>query len=87
LQKQGILPLWFADKSDYSKISAGDSLETHGLEALLTGVNDSSIIVLKLTKLNGEYFEIPTKHTLSADQLAWLRAGSALNHIRAQLDA
>ncbi|KAI0082197.1 aconitate hydratase [Panus rudis PR-1116 ss-1] len=85
LKKQGILPLWFADKADYSRIGAGDSVETHGLSDLLNGKPDAQI-TLKVTKRTGETFEIPTKHTMSKDQLKWLRAGSALNHIRSQVN-
>jgi homoaconitase len=76
--------LWFANKSDYSRIGSGDILDTIGLADLLNGVSNSSVSI-KVTKLNGEMFEIPTKHTMSSDQLKWLRAGSALNHIRSQM--
>ena len=84
-QKQGVLPLWFADKADYSRIGAGDIVETQGLADLLNGVPDASI-KLKVTKRDGETFEILTKHTMSKDQLKWLRAGSALNYIRSQIN-
>lgn len=30
-QKQGILPLWLANKNDYGLIEAGDLVETVGL--------------------------------------------------------
>ena len=76
--------MWFADSSDYSKIGSGDTVETIGLEGLLNG-DSSTPIRLKVTKRSGETFEIPTKHTMSADQLNWLRAGSALNYIRSKL--
>ncbi|TFK40960.1 aconitase family-domain-containing protein [Crucibulum laeve] len=85
LKKQGVLPLWFVDKSDYSRISSGDVLETIGLTDTLQGISDAPIKV-KVTKSNGETFEIQTKHTMSTDQLQWLRAGSALNHIRLSLN-
>ncbi|KAH8100582.1 aconitate hydratase [Cristinia sonorae] len=84
LKKQGILPLWFADKADYSRIGAGDAVETVGLEDLLKGSNTATI-ALNVTKRTGETITIPTMHTMSKDQLQWLRAGSALNHIRAQM--
>ena len=83
-QKQGVLPLWFVDKADYSRISAGDTIETIGLEDLLNGEARPEIII-RVTKRNGETFDIRTAHTMSQDQLKWLRAGSALNHIRAGL--
>ncbi|RPD63118.1 aconitate hydratase [Lentinus tigrinus ALCF2SS1-7] len=86
LKKQGILPLWFVDKADYNRIGSGDVIETLGLADLLQGKADASIR-LRVTRSSGEQFEIPVRHTMSADQLKWLRAGSALNHIRAQISA
>ncbi|KAG6842479.1 hypothetical protein C0991_000005 [Blastosporella zonata] len=84
LKKQGVLPLWFADKADYGRIGSGDVIETVGLAETIRGIPDASIKI-RVTKLNGEVFEIPTKHTMSSDQLKWLEAGSALNHIRSQM--
>ncbi|KLO13967.1 aconitate hydratase [Schizopora paradoxa] len=83
LKKQGILPLWFVNKDDYSRVGSGDTIETIGLGDVFK--NSSSPILLRVTKGNGESFNIPTKHTMSEDQLKWLRAGSALNYIRSQL--
>lgn len=83
-QKQGILPLWFADKSDYSRIGSGDVVETIGLANLLQGEQHAKIKV-NVTRRSGEVVEIPLKHTMSSDQLKWLQAGSALNHIRSQM--
>lgn len=40
---------------------------------------------MRVTKRSGETFEIPTRHTMSSDQLKWLRAGSALNYIRSKI--
>lgn len=80
-QKQGILPLWFADKNDYGRIGSGAVVETMGVADLFTGKSDGTVGV-KVTTRDGESFEITTKHTMSSDQIKWLRAGSALNHIR-----
>lgn len=82
-QKQGVLPLWFVDKTDYSRVGAGDIVETIGLTDLIRG--QDAAIKIRVTKRDGQVFEVPTRHTMSADQLKWLRAGSALNHIRAQM--
>ncbi|KAG1715646.1 hypothetical protein ID866_1528 [Astraeus odoratus] len=84
LKKQGILPLWFADKQDYLNIDSGDIIETLGLADLLEG-NTSATLKLRISKRNGEAIEIPVKHTMSIDQLNWLKAGSALNFIRSQI--
>lgn len=84
LQKQGILPLWFTDKADYSRIGSGDIVETLGLEDLMDG-NEDAVIKLRVTNLKGEVLEILTRHTMSSDQVKWLKAGSALNFIRSRL--
>ncbi|THH08735.1 hypothetical protein EW145_g2504 [Phellinidium pouzarii] len=84
LKKQGVLPLWFTQTSDYFRIGSGDKIETFGLSDLLNGI-PNAIIRLKVKKRDGEAFEILTKHTMSSDQLNWLRAGSALNYIRSLL--
>jgi homoaconitase len=72
--------------ADYSKIGSGDILETIGLADVLAGKADAAIKI-RVTKSDNSSFEIPTRHTMSADQLKWLRAGSALNHIRATSNA
>jgi len=84
LKKQGVLPLWFADKDDYGRIGSGAVVETVGVHDLISGKPDA-VVRVKVTTRAGESFEIPTKHTMSSDQLKWLRAGSALNYIRSQL--
>ncbi|KZT58403.1 aconitate hydratase [Calocera cornea HHB12733] len=84
LKKQGVLPLWFVDKEDYTKIGAGDQVNTIGLDKVIAG-DPSAQVTLEVTKRDsGELFQIPTKHTLSEDQIAWLKSGSALNYIRDQ---
>ncbi|KAI0036659.1 aconitate hydratase [Vararia minispora EC-137] len=84
LKKQGVLPLWFADKNDYARIGSGDIIETVGLVDLLGGDCNAQVRI-DVRKRDGSTFQIPTKHTMSNDQLKWLRAGSALNHIRSQM--
>ncbi|CAE6394976.1 unnamed protein product [Rhizoctonia solani] len=82
LKKQGVLPLWFADKVDYGKIQSGDRVETVGLAQVIAG-HPGAQITLRVSPRGGDTpFDIPTKHTMSADQLKWLQAGSALNYIR-----
>ncbi|KAF8446139.1 aconitate hydratase [Boletus edulis BED1] len=84
LKKQGILPLWFVDKTDYSRIGSGDVVETFGLGDLMNG-NGEEVVKLRVTNSRGEFFEILTRHTMSSDQVKWLKAGSALNFIRSQI--
>jgi homoaconitase len=73
------------DKEDYSHLASGDTLETNGLVNLFQGKPDAQISI-KVSKRNGDILWISTRHTMSADQLKWLRAGSALNHIRSQFN-
>jgi len=84
LKKQGILPLWFCNKEDYSLIGHTDTIETQGLEEILQGSGNSSL-TLRVTRKTGETLEVQAYHTLSQDQIQWLREGSALNYIRKQL--
>ncbi|TIB36629.1 hypothetical protein E3P86_02426 [Wallemia ichthyophaga] len=82
LKKQGILPLTFANKEDYSKIDAGDDISTQGLVELFGGALDTPLSV-NVEKKDGRKLSIPVNHTMSVDQLTWLRYGSALNAIAA----
>ena len=83
-QKQGVLPLWFANREDYALINSGDRIETLGVADLMAG-KSGAVVRLKVTKREtGEVKMIETKHTMSEDQLKWLKAASALNYIRAE---
>ncbi|KDN49497.1 hypothetical protein RSAG8_02199, partial [Rhizoctonia solani AG-8 WAC10335] len=82
LKKQGVLPLWFADKADYGKIKSGDRVETVGLAQMIAGQPGGQVTLRVTPRDGGAPFDIATKHTMSVDQLKWLQAGSALNHIR-----
>ncbi len=73
--------MWFTDKSSYANISALDKVSTVGLEAILDGTSTSDKVTLKVTKPSGETIDVECRHTLSADQIEWLRFGSALNYI------
>lgn len=84
LKKQGILPLWFVDKSDYTRISAFDKIQTKGVDQLLDGSLKGEEVVLEVTRPSGEKYEVRARHTMSRDQVEWLRAGSALNWIGEQ---
>lgn len=93
LRKQGVLTLLFEHEDDYLKIGGGDLVETVNLSELLRPDGDLSTVVrVRVTKFNDDgsvrtSFELPTRHSLSATHLAWIRAGSALNLIRAQAQA
>lgn len=77
LKKQGVVPLTFANESDYDLLKACDEVETRGLlDVLRNGGKGSVELVLKR---DGKETVIKTKHTLSEDQCGFVLAGSALN--------
>jgi aconitate hydratase len=79
LKKQGLLPLCFEDQGDYEKVQERDRVSITGLASLAPG---RPLRVL-LHHADGRQDEIVTRHSLSGDQIAWFRAGSALNLLRA----
>jgi homoaconitase len=78
LKKQGVVPLTFTDEADYEKIQACDSVDTVGLYDVLKNGGKGEI-TLKVTKKDGDAFDVLVKHTLSKDQSGFILAGSALN--------
>jgi aconitate hydratase len=75
LKKQGILPLTFIDAADYEKFEQNDRVTISGLYALEPGRSVKVII----TKPDGRTEEIAARHSMTREQIAWFRAGSALN--------
>lgn len=49
----------------------------------MNGAANTDRVMLTVTKPSGEAFEVECRHTLSTDQVEWLRHGSALNWIGA----
>lgn len=78
LKKQGILPLTFADPAGYEKVREGDRVSLLGLKELAPG----SQVRMALRHADGATDEVALKHSLTAEQIAWFRAGSALNRIK-----
>jgi len=78
LKKQGILPLTFETADDYAKVGATDRISLTGLSALAPGEPIKTVI----THAAGGATTIRLKHTLNAEQIAWFKAGSALNKLR-----
>jgi homoaconitase len=77
LKKQGIVPLMFANESDYDLLNACDEVATRGLLDTLraSGKGEVELVVKK----DGQEKVIKTRHTLSEDQCGFVLAGSALN--------
>ncbi|CAL9736243.1 homocitrate dehydratase, mitochondrial [Monosporozyma servazzii] len=88
LKKQGMLPLTFADETDYDKIHSGDILETIGLvDMIAKDGNNGGFLDVKVTQPTGNSFIIKTKHTMSKDQINFFKAGSAINYIGEQTES
>ncbi|MCH2169337.1 aconitate hydratase [Myxococcota bacterium] len=80
LKKQGVLPLTFENPADYDLVQETDRVSISGLTELAPG----SPITVTLHHGEGEPDEFQALHTLNEDQIAWFRAGSALNLLRQQ---
>lgn len=78
LKKQGILPLTFADASDYDKIQEGDRISIPGVEDIAPG----ETLEIVVRHQDGSEVRFPARHTLTEEQIRWFHAGSALNRIR-----
>jgi aconitate hydratase len=78
LKKQGVLPLSFAEASDYAKIQEKDRVSVTGLADLAPG----RPVRVVFHHADGSEDVVEATHTLNAEQLAWFRAGSALNLLR-----
>jgi len=75
LKKQGILPLTFIEPVDYDKFEQNDRVSITGLYALEPG----KPVTLQIKKRDGRVVTIQARHTMTREQIAWFKAGSALN--------
>ena len=80
LKKQGVLALTFSDASDYDRVLEEDRITLTNLRDLAPGVPVTAI----LHHSGGGADRVDLKHTLNQEQIAWFRAGSALNLLRRQ---
>ncbi|MBB5348163.1 aconitate hydratase [Desulfoprunum benzoelyticum] len=78
LKKQGILPLTFTRPEDYDLVQDGDRIDLLGLTELAPG----STVRLVLHHRDGSISDSVLNHSLNAEQIAWFKAGSALNFLR-----
>ena len=79
LKKQGMLPLTFSDAKDYDRIEQNDRVSILGLAGLEPGMP----VTLRIRKPDGRMEDILVKHTMTREQIAWFKAGSALNAAKA----
>lgn len=75
LKKQGVLPLTFANPTDYDKIQETDRISLQGLSHLAPKQPVTATIHHK----DGSKEQITLSHSLTQEQIGWFKAGSALN--------
>jgi aconitate hydratase len=80
LKKQGVLALTFADPADYDKVLETDRVSLRGLAELQPEVPLTAVLFHE----DGREESFAVEHTLNEEQIAWFRAGSALNLLREQ---
>ncbi len=78
LKKQGMLALTFVDKSDYDKVRESDKISILGLTEFTAGKN----LTVVLTHTDGTSDSFEVAHTYNDQQIAWFKAGSALNSMK-----
>ena len=79
LKKQGLLPLTFADPTDWEKIGRDTRVSVVGLADL----TPDTPVTVKLHQPDGTLDTISCNHTMSPEHIEWFRYGGALNLIRA----
>ena len=75
LKKQGLLALTFSDAADYERVREDDRIDLTGLARLAPG----EPVQCRLRHADGSSEVLQLRHSYSAAQLQWFRAGSALN--------
>jgi aconitate hydratase len=80
LKKQGLLPLTFANPGDYDKVRKDDQISILGLPSLAPG-KDVDVV---LKHADGTSDKIVARHSMTAEQIEWFKAGSALNLLKAK---
>jgi aconitate hydratase len=80
LKKQGMLALTFKNPSDYDLIREDDVLAIRGLTTFAPGVPLS----LEVKHMDGSVETIALNHSFNEGQIAWFKAGSALNAMKNQ---
>jgi len=80
LKKQGVLPFTFANPADYELVQEDDRMSLPDVLSIVPGAPVSAV----LRHADGSEDTIELRHTLNEDQIAWFKAGSALNLLREQ---
>jgi aconitate hydratase len=74
-KKQGLLPLTFSDPKDYDKVREDDRISLTGVADLAPG----KPVKCTVHHADGKEETLMLNHSFGAKQIAWFRAGSALN--------
>ncbi len=83
LKKQGMLAVTFADPADYDKVREDDVIDVLGLDTFTPG----KPLTVVLHHADGSRDEFSVNHSYNEAQIAWFRAGGALNLIRQSLQS
>ena len=78
LKKQGLLPLTFEDPADWDRVLDDDRMSLVGLNELAPDRPVQAI----LKHADGSEETLNLRHTMNDTQIAWFRAGSAMNHMK-----
>ena len=78
LKKQGMLGLTFANEADYDLIQENDKIDFIDLEQFA----EARPLTIKVKHDDGTSHTIALNHTYNDSQIAWFKAGSALNLIK-----
>ncbi|WDT72561.1 MAG: aconitate hydratase [Candidatus Manganitrophus sp.] len=79
LKKQGILPLIFANPKDWELFEQNDRVSVLGLSQLAPG----KAVDVVIHKADGKEIKVQANHSMTAQQIDWFKAGSALNALNA----
>jgi aconitate hydratase len=75
LKKQGVLPLTFQKATDYDLVKETDRVSLLGL----AGIAPKKPIDAVFTHADGTETKLSLNHSMTTEQIAWFKAGSALN--------
>jgi aconitate hydratase len=81
LKKQGMLPLIFANPSDYDKVQPFDQLSID-----LSDFAPGKPLEVQGKRQDGSTYSFPVNHTFNENQLTWFKAGSALNAMKQEAE-
>ena len=76
LKKQGMLPLTFADPSDYDKIKEDDKIDL-----LVQDLAPGKQVKMIVNHNDGTSDEVMLNQTFNEQQIGWFKSGSALNYL------